>query len=643
MITPDTTFQWYGMASMSDAFGGSNIDQTEFRFLIEKNADGIIVVDLSGTVLFANPAAEAIFGRPAAALIGSPIGIPVVAGDMTEITIRQPGGRLVEAEIRTVDTTWESRAVRLASIRDVSGRRAVEDRLRHTAKMEAVGRLTAGIAHDFNNLLTVVLGNLHTANRRIDPRDAALVAALDNATRGARQAAQLTAKLLAFARRKPLEFRLVDLRQLLAGISDLLGRTLGESIKVKTILPPMLWPVEIDATELESALLNLAVNARDAMPEGGELVIEAGNVDDVAGNAVAGEQGRAGPHVRILVSDTGSGMTQDVLSQVFEPFFTTKPDGRGTGLGLSQVYGFVKQSGGQIAISSDVGAGTRVEIFLPRAVSGEAVQHPDSAPAAISRPEARRGETILVVEDNADVRRYTTSSLQELGYLVCEASRADTALDLLDSGQRIDLLLTDLGLPGEMNGKALAERACALRPELKVLVTSGYAGELLVHDGRLDADVELLSKPFSADALGMRVRQLLDRPINAASRSAGSILVVEDEILVHLLITDMLSEHGFATESASNFQEALRIARRSPGDLAAAIIDLGLPDRPGDELVSELRALRPRLPIILATGYADEAVRTRFAATEDLRILVKPFGPHELTEAIGSLGLTSRA
>src|SRR6185312_6069199 len=250
--------------SMAGPSTKPTIDQSEVRFLIEKNADGIIVLDDSGVVLFANPASEAIFGRPIGSLIGSPIGIPFVVGDMTEISVHQPSGRLIDAEIRTVETTWDGRPARLASIRDVSSRRATEERLRHAAKMEAVGRLTAGIAHDFNNLLTVVLGNLESATRIAAAPDSRLANVLENAARGARQAAQLTAKLLSFARQKPLEARVVDLRQLISGMSDLLQRTLGETIFVKTIIPEDLWPVEVDPTELESAILNLAVNARDA-------------------------------------------------------------------------------------------------------------------------------------------------------------------------------------------------------------------------------------------------------------------------------------------------------------------------------------------------------------------------------------------
>ena len=351
--------------TMTGASIRPNIDHAEIRFLIEKNADGIIVVDELGVVLFANPAAEQIFGRSWTALIGSPIGIPFVAGDVTEIAIHRPGGDQIDAEIRVVETIWDHRPARLATIRDISARRALEERLRHTAKMEAVGRLTAGIAHDFNNHLTVVLGNLESARRRFTNVDPALTRALENATRGAQQAAVLTERLLAFARRKPLEPRLLNPNELISRVCDLLQRTLGEKIKVQVKIGPDVRDIEADPTELEAAILNLAVNARDAMPSGGDLILETASVersgaeDDEIGN---------GSHVLISVTDSGMGMSPDVLDHAFEPFFTTKNDGRGTGLGLSQVYGFVKQSGGHVRLVSQANVGTTVKIFLPAVV-----------------------------------------------------------------------------------------------------------------------------------------------------------------------------------------------------------------------------------------------------------------------------------
>ncbi|MCK1745824.1 response regulator [Bradyrhizobium sp. 139] len=623
---------------------GPNIDHAEIRFLIEKNADGIIVVDEMGVVLFANPAAEQIFGRSSASLTGSPIGIPFVAGDMTEIAIHRPGGDQIDAEIRVVETIWDHRPARLATIRDISARRAIEERLRHTAKMEAVGRLTAGIAHDFNNHLTVVLGNLESARRRFANVDPALTRALENATRGAQQAAVLTERLLAFARRKPLEPRLLNPDEVILRVSDLLQRTLGEKINIQAKISQDVWGIEADPTELEAAILNLAVNARDAMPSGGNLILETANVERAGPDD--GEFGNR-PHVLISVTDSGMGMTPDVLDHAFEPFFTTKNDGRGTGLGLSQVYGFVKQSDGHVRLFSQPNVGTTVKIFFPAIAKpnlaspgiGLAVtQQQTLAENQLQIRVARSGETILVVEDEEDVRNYTVSSLLELGYLVYEAADAETALNILQTKPEIALLFTDLGLPGEIDGKTLADRAQSSRPSLKVLITTAYAGQSLIHEGRLDPGIELIKKPFSFGALAARIRELLDGDVG--QKETGSrILVVEDEFLLSAFVADVLAEWGLTAEVAGSFKEGLTKVQNSGDSLAGAIVDLGLPDRSGGELVTEIRSLYPDIPIVLATGYANDDVREQFAALERLQILTKPFNPHELATALNRIGV----
>ncbi|MBR1199685.1 response regulator [Bradyrhizobium sp. AUGA SZCCT0240] len=622
----------------ADANSRSGIDQAEIRFLVEKNADGIIVIDENGTVLFANPAAEQIFGRQAELLIGRPIGIPFIAGDTAEIAIHKPDGDQIDAEIRIVDTTWDRQPVRLASLRDVSARKATEERLRHSAKMEAVGLLTAGIAHDFNNLLTVVLGNLESAQRRFSATDPALSRALENANRGARQAAKLTEKLLAFARRKPLEPQLLDVNRLVSGMSDLLQRTLGEQIVVRTGLIKDPWNVEIDPTELEAAILNLAVNARDAMPSGGQLVIETSNVELDSEHPTVNADIASGPYVLISVTDTGMGMTPDVLKQVFEPFFTTKAGGRGTGLGLSQVYGFVRQSGGHVKLYSEPGIGTSVKIYLPKVMDAAVpTWTPVAEPqAAADAPRAKQGETVLVVEDEADVRSYTVNSLRELGYRVFEAIDARSALEILTRENDICLLFTDLGLPGGMDGRVLAERARANRPSIQVLMTTAYAAGALVHEGRLDAEIELLNKPFTYAALATRIRELLDRQ---REQRETRILVVEDEFLVQMFLADVLVDAGCAVLGAASASEGLTKFRAEHGELAGAIIDLGLPDRRGDELVADIRAVQPDLPIILATGYADDSVRRRFAHDERLVFLSKPFDSESLLAALRRFGI----
>jgi signal transduction histidine kinase/DNA-binding response OmpR family regulator len=612
----------------------SSGDQTELRFLVDKNADGIIVVDEFGTILFANPATEALFGRTPDSLVGSPVGVPLFKGETTEITIHKPGGKQIEAEIRVVETKWGGKPALLASIRDISARKILEEQLRHTSKMEAIGRLTAGIAHDFNNLLTVVLGNLEYARRRM-AESSPLLKPLENAARGARRAATLTERLLAFARRKPLEPKIVDSNALVLRMSELLERTLGETTTVRTILAEDLWTVEVDPTELETAILNLAVNARDAMPDGGEVIIETSNVELDESYASEKMEVTAGSYVEIAVTDTGTGMSPEVLRQVFEPFFTTKRDGSGTGLGLSQVYGFTKQSGGDVQLHSEPGRGTTAKIYLPRA--RESVPTQLKTKSTESFPLARAGETLLVVEDDHDVRNYTVNSLRELGYTLFDAADGLSALEILKQNPSIQLLLTDLGLPGGMDGKALASHARQLRSDLKVLITTAYAWNALVQDGRLEHGVELLTKPFSTSALACHVREILDREQKPVS-PAGKILVVDDEALLRTFVVDVLASTGCQLEEAQNFNQALTRVRMLSAELVGAVIDIGLPDRPGDQLVPEIRKIRPDLPILLATGFGQDAFQRKFFSDRKLRILEKPFSPEQLIGELRKLG-----
>jgi len=626
-----------GSTTMASAALPEQIDQAEIRFLVEKNADGIIVVDENGIVLFANPATENIFGRAPESLVGSPLGVPLVTGETTEITIHKPGGNRVDAEIRVVDANWGNRPARLATIRDVSARKALEEKLRHSSKMEAIGRLTSGIAHDFNNLLTVVLGNLEHAQRRAD--DTALRRALQNATLGARRAAALTERLLAFARKRPLEPVPVNANTLLSGMFDLLRRTLGERVTVRTALADDLWTIEADPSELAAAMLNLAVNARDAMPEGGELIIETGNVELDEAYAAIESEVRAGRYVLISVSDTGTGMAPEVLPQVFEPFFTTKADGLGTGLGLSQVYGFAKQSGGHVKLYSELGHGTTVKLYLPKAADDRA---PEARlqPRTDEIPRAKPDESVLVVEDDQDVRAYAVSCLQDLGYTVFEAGEASSALAIIAREPEIRLLFTDLGLPGTIDGKELAARAQQIRPGLKVLITSAYAGNALIHEGRLDRGVDLLSKPFSLSQLAHRIRELLDRgDARMADDRVCRILVVDDEPLVRMLVADVLANDHRLIEEAATCAEARGKLQTLGNELSAAVIDAQLPDGSGEDLVEEIRAARPDLPIILATGFNQETLRHRASASGRIDIVRKPFDPQSLVDALRRFGL----
>jgi CheY-like chemotaxis protein len=374
--------------------------------------------------------------------------------------------------------------------------------------MEAVGQLTGGIAHDFNNLLQVILGNLDTLARGLPVESGRMHRAVNHALNGAKRAAALTQRLLAFSRRQPLDPKPIDVNVLVNGLSDLVHRTIGETISFETVLGAGVWRCEADPNELESAIINLAVNARDAMLEGGKLTIETANAHIDEAYAAAHAEVVPGQYISVCVSDTGSGMDGRTIAQAFEPFFTTKPVGKGTGLGLSQVYGFVKQSGGHVKIYSEIGQGTSVKIYLPRLFAGAGQQeHTEEDQIA---PEGAQEETILVVEDDDDVRTYSVEILRELGYRVVEAHDGLSALRLLERQPRVDLLFTDVVLPGGMTGAQVAAQARALRPFLKVLFTTGYARNAIIHHGRLDKGVQLISKPFSLQELAAKVRDVLD-------------------------------------------------------------------------------------------------------------------------------------
>jgi CheY-like chemotaxis protein len=332
--------------------------------------------------------------------------------------------------------------------------------------------------------------------------------AVDQATRGAQRAATLTQQLLAFSRRQPLNPKPTDANQLVRGVSELIRRTLNESIAIETVYGAGLWRIEVDANQLESALLNLAVNARDAMPNGGKLTIETTNAHLDENYTASYAEISVGQYVLICVSDSGAGMPKEVLSRAFDPFFTTKPIGQGTGLGLSQVYGFVKQSGGHVKLYSEPGEGTTVKIYLPRYTGAETKAE---AEAVAPMPQGHSNEVILVVEDDDDVRGYSTECLRDLGFTVLEAQEAASAMRTLQQHSEIQLLFTDIGLPGK-NGRELAGLALQLRPNLKILFTSGYARNAIVHQGRLDAGVQLLTKPFTRAQLAARVRDVLDSP-----------------------------------------------------------------------------------------------------------------------------------
>lgn len=395
-----------------------------------------------------------------------------------------------------------------AALKDeIAAKQIAESQVRQMQKLESLGQLTGGIAHDFNNMLAIVIGSLDLATRRLVDPTGKVLRYIDNAMDGAKRAATLTARLLAFSRQQALAPEPINPNTFVSNISELLRRTLGESVQIETVLAGGLWRTYADAGELENAIVNLAVNARDAMEGTGKLTIETANTHLDDAYAATHADVEPGQYVVICVTDTGSGMPDSVIAKAFDPFFTTKGVGKGTGLGLSQVYGFVKQTGGHVKIYSEADKGTTVKLYMPRWTGADA---PDRI-VITSRelPRASEGETVLVVEDEASVRLVTVDALRDLGYQVVHAGNADEALVAVATDQRIDLLFTDIVMPGR-NGRELAEAAQALRPGLPVLYTTGYTRNAVVHNGMLDAQVAFLSKPFSIEALAIKVRQVLD-------------------------------------------------------------------------------------------------------------------------------------
>ncbi|WP_420029994.1 ATP-binding protein [Pseudomonas poae] len=410
---------------------------------------------------------------------------------------------LSESELRlqrTLETLEQQVEERTAQLR------SNEEALRQSQKMEAVGQLTGGIAHDFNNMLTGIIGSLELLRRRVSRGKLDdLDSLIDLGVTSANRAAGLTHRLLAFSRRQSLDSKPVEINQLVTSMGELLQRSINESIALDMRLTEQLWTAEADPNQLESALLNLVINARDAMPGGGKLVVETTNrhLDSVF-TAAYGTL-KPGDYVELSVSDTGCGIPEHLMGRVFDPFFTTKPIGQGTGLGLSMIYGFARQSHGHVTIHSEVGTGTTVSLFLPRFLGEIQTQAPIN-PTLL--PSANAGETVLIVEDDPAVRVLVCAVLKELGYAFVEAGDANTALPIIESEQRIDLLISDVGLPG-MNGRQMAEIGRQLRPDLKVLFITGYAEHAAVRGGFLDPGMQLITKPFTFDLLTAKVREMI--------------------------------------------------------------------------------------------------------------------------------------
>lgn len=626
--------------------------ERQFKILVAGVTDyGIYMLNPQGHIVSWNPGAERIKGYSEAEIIGQHFSRFYTDEDRANripdnaLAIAASTGKY-EAEawrVRKDGTLFWASAV-IDAIRDDNGeligfakitrdmteRRAIQEQLNQSQKMEAIGQLTGGVAHDFNNLLTIILGNLETLTRHLPKEEGRLQLAAQYATRGAQRAATLTQQLLAFSRSQPLNPKPTDINRLVTEVSALMRHTLGESIDIETVLSGGLWRTEIDRHQLESALLNLAVNSRDAMPNGGKITIETANAHLDENYAVNFAEISAGQYVVICVSDTGCGMSADVMAKAFSPFFTTKPIGEGTGLGLSQVYGYVKQSGGHIKLYSEIGQGTVVRIYLPRLVGGQDEQEID-IPAM--EPHGRLDETILVVEDDSDVRAYSTDCLRELGFTVIEAAEAESALRLLRQHPEVQLVFTDVGLPG-LNGRELVEKIRELRPTMRVLFTTGYARNAIVHHGRLDPGVELLTKPFTRSQLAEWVRKILDaKPTNEAVA-----LVVEDIPMVRMYVAEILSDFGFKVIEAESAGAALDAAK-SQTAIDLAVVDIGLPDRSGIDLVLELRRDWPQMSVVITSGYGNP-LTSPLKDDQQVTFIGKPYKQEDLRGALDRLGMS---
>ncbi|GJE25689.1 PAS domain-containing protein [Methylobacterium organophilum] len=549
-----------------------------------------------------------------------------------------------EEQLRQLNETLEARV-----IAEIDERRQAEAKLVQAQKMETIGKLTGGVAHDFNNLLQVVSGNLQLLAKDIAGNDRA-ERRVANAMAGVSRGAKLASQLLAFGRRQPLEPKVVNVTRFVQGMDEMLRRAIGEAIEIETVFAGGLWNTFIDPGQIENALLNLAINARDAMDGRGKLTIELANAHLDDAYASTHDEVMPGQYVMLAVSDTGCGMSPEIVAKVFEPFFTTKAEGKGSGLGLSMVYGFVKQSGGHVKIYSEVGHGTTIRLYLPRAVESEDVEV-----AVDTGPVAGGTETVLVVEDDPEVRATVVEMLSDLGYRVLKAVDATSALSVIESGIPIDLLFTDVVMPGALKSPELARKARERLPDIAVLFTSGYTENSIVHGGRLDAGVELLSKPYTREALARKFRHVLanqrQRGVAASAKPAAAtpkavsrtaskgavpvaggrptVLLVEDDDLIRMNTAEMLQDAGYVVVDAGSAEEAMAALQTAPVDVL--VTDVNLPGASGPELAARARAMRPSAVVVYATGDTN-AVRGETGAN----LLAKPYDAETLLAVLNT-------
>ncbi len=548
------------------------------------------------------------------------------AADLT-LQVRQR--RHAEEQLKQLNESLEARV-----IAEIDERRRAEAELVQAQKMETIGQLTGGVAHDFNNLLQIISANLQLLSKDVADRPRA-EQRLTNAMAGVARGAKLVSQLLAFGRRQALEPKVVNITRFVRGMDDLFRRALGEGIEIETIVGGGLWNTFIDPAQIENALLNLAINARDAMHGQGQLTIELGNASLDDSYAEDHEDVAPGQYVMLAVSDTGCGIAPEIMDKVFEPFFSTKSEGRGSGLGLSMVYGFVKQSGGHVKIHSERGEGTTIRLYLPRAVQPEDVEV-----SVAEGPITGGTETILAVEDDPEVRATVVELLSDLGYRVLKAVDAASALHVIESGVAIDLLFSDVVMPGTLKSPELARKARERLPKIAVLFTSGYTENSIVHGGKLDAGVDLLSKPYTREALARKLRHVLgnqkqrnlsiaETPAPAAEPSAyrATILLVEDDNIIRATAGEMLSEAGFVVIDAADAEHAMIALQTLPID--CLVTDVNLPGLSGPDFAKKARELRPQAGIVYATGDEHAA-----GCEADAILLLKPYRFEALTAAV---------
>jgi PAS domain S-box-containing protein len=648
--------------------------EQQLRLLVQGVTDyAIYMISLDGEVTNWNAGAERIKGYTRSEIVGSHFsrfyteadrarGMPAraLAIAAREGRFEQEGWRLRKdgtpfwAHV-VVDAIHDDagKHIGYAKItRDITERKQAAEALEQanaalfqSQKMEAIGKLTGGVAHDFNNLLQVIGGNLQLLAQDV----AGMVKPeqrVRNALAGVARGAKLASQLLAFGRRQPLEPKIVNLGRFVGSLDDMIRRALGESIEVETIVAGGLWNTLVDPFQFEHAVLNLAINARDAMDGPGHLTIETGNASLDDAYVLRNPEAVAGQYVMIAVTDTGAGIPPDLLGHVLEPFFTTKPEGQGTGLGLSMVYGFVKQSGGHLKIYSEVGHGTTVRIYLPRVKQEE-----DLLTEIDSSPVTGGTETVLVAEDDEQVRGTVIELLLGLGYRVLKAKDASAALAIIESGVPIDLLFTDVVMPGPLRSPELARKAKERLPHLAVLFTSGYTENAVVHAGRLDDGVELLSKPYSREALARKIRHVLR---NQRQRDTSKkmlfghvpshrvaipgvkmphVLLVEDDDLVRAGTAEMLRSLGLEVAEAATGAMALHMLGQQAADVL--LVDVGLPDTSGIDLSIEACRHYPQLRVIIASGYDVALDAGQRDALPNVNTLRKPYDLEDLRRMLG--------